>query len=131
MISYIKIYGPPIIDAIKELEKIAVNLPQVCIWDTVFARGIPKNLSRDVGGQHIHARARMEWVGSYFEEHGVSISRERCESIVSSSGSTLGNYDFFYEWLENPSSEKISMLIEKVDNALEPLGCRYTITTLR
>ncbi|MCK5610433.1 hypothetical protein KAR91_51650, partial [Candidatus Pacearchaeota archaeon] len=78
------------------------------------------------------ARARaLEWIGSYFEEHGVSISRERCQSIVSSSGSSLGDYDFFYEWLESPSSENMSMLIEKVDNALEPLGCRYTITTLR
>ena len=130
MISYIKIYGPPVLGALRELVKIAVGLPQVCIWDTVFARGIPKNLSRDVGGQHLH-RNRLEWVGSYFQEHGVSISRERCQSIVSSSGSSLGNYDFFYEWLESPSSENFSMLIEKVDNALEPLGCRYTITTLR
>ena len=33
MISYIKIYGPPLLKAIKALEKIAVDMPEVCIMD--------------------------------------------------------------------------------------------------
>ncbi|MBQ03219.1 hypothetical protein CL673_00690 [Candidatus Bathyarchaeota archaeon] len=130
MKSYIKIFGPPVLEAIRELEKIAVGLPQVRIWDTVFARGIPKNLSRDVGGQHFQNN-RLDWIGSYFEKQGVSISRERIKNIVSSSGSSIGNYDFFFEWLEGPTFENLTMLIEKIDNALAPLGCRYTITTLK
>jgi|TARA_B100000315_G_scaffold225573_1_gene231932 hypothetical protein len=130
MKSYIKIFGPPVLEAIRELEKIAVGLPQVRIWDTVFARGIPKNLSRDVGGQHFQNN-RLDWIGSYFEKQGVSISRERIKNIVSSSGSSMGNYDFFFEWLEGPTFENLTMLIEKIDNALAPLGCRYTITTLK
>lgn len=32
MISYIKIFGPPVLEAIVELEKIAINMPEVCIW---------------------------------------------------------------------------------------------------
>ncbi|MDP6458045.1 MAG: hypothetical protein QGF78_01760 [Candidatus Bathyarchaeota archaeon] len=130
MKSYIKIFGPPVLEAIRELEKIAVGLPQVRIWDTVFARGIPKNLSRDVGGQHFQNN-RLDWIGSYFEKQGVSISRERIKNIVSSSGSSMGNYDFFFEWLEGPTFENLTMLIEKIDNALAPLGCRYTITTIK
>jgi len=72
---------------------------------------------------------RTDWVKAYYERRNVVISGERCQSIISSSGDSLGEYDFFYEWLEGPSTEQLKMLIEKTDDTLEPLGCRYTLTT--
>ena len=36
MKSYIKIYGPPVLKAIKALETIAVDMPEVCIWNTII-----------------------------------------------------------------------------------------------
>jgi hypothetical protein len=128
MKSYLKIYGPPIIEAIVQLERIAVGMPKVCIWDTQILRDIPPNLARDIGGRAV-STTRTDWVKSYYGRRNVVISGERCQSIISSSGDSLGDYDFFYEWLEGPSTEQLKMLIEKIDDALEPLGCRYTITT--
>ena len=123
MISYIKIFGPPHNEAIIQLEKIAVHMPQVCIWNTQILRDMPSSLARDIGGR------KTDWVQNYYEGRGVVISGERCQSIISSSGDSLGEFDFFYEWLEGPSKEHLSMLIEKIDDALHSLGCRYTITT--
>jgi hypothetical protein len=115
-------------EAIVRLERIAVDMPKVCIWDTQILRDIPPNLGRDIGGRAI-SQTRTDWVKSYYERRNVVISGERCQSIISSSGDSLGEYDFFYEWLEGPSMEQLETLIEKIDDALESLGCRYTITT--
>ena len=128
MKSYIKIYGPPHRKAIIELEKIAVDMPQVCILDTMISREIPSYLAKDLGGTAVNL-ARGEWVGEYYKRHSVVVPVERCQSIISSSGDSLGDFDFFYEWLEGPFAEPLNMLIEKIDGALESLGCRYSITT--
>jgi hypothetical protein len=36
MKSYVKIVGPPLLEAIKALEKMAIDMPEVCIMDTVI-----------------------------------------------------------------------------------------------
>jgi len=113
--SYIKIYGPPILKAIRALEKIAVETPEVCIMDTVILKDVPRNLARDIGG--------------YFSSVGVTIPVERCKNIISKSRESLGEYDFFFEWFESPSVEQFHGLIEKIDEAIIPLKCNYTITT--
>jgi hypothetical protein len=128
MKSYIKIYGPPTLKALRELEKIAVDMPQVCIMDTIFSREIPSSLAGDVGGRP-QGRTRIDWIGNYYETQGVAITEERCQSIISLSSDSLGEYDFFFEWLEGPSTAQLNMLIEKIDKGLHPYGCYYTITT--
>jgi hypothetical protein len=125
MKSFIKILGPPLLESIKELEKIAVDMPQVCIMDTIITRQIPSHLAKDVGGH----RGYESWVGGYYRTQGVVISQERCRTIISASGEQLGEFDFFFEWLENPTSEQLNDLIEKIDNALSPLGSYYSIIT--
>ena len=136
MISFIKIYGPPIMKAIKALEKIAVDMPEVCIMNTVISHEIPQYLARDVGATQVRApRVRtldpdlVVWTRDYFGSSGVSIPVERCRSIISKSGESLGEYDFFFEWLEEPSQEQFNGLLGKIDEVLAPLGCYYTITT--
>ncbi len=42
MKSYIRIYGPPLLKAIRALEKIAVNMPEVCIMDTMIESSMPQ-----------------------------------------------------------------------------------------
>jgi hypothetical protein len=126
MKSYIKILGPPLLKSIKELEKIAVDMPQVCIMDTIITRQIPSYLAEDVGGR----RGYESWVGGYYRSQGVVISQERCSTIISSSGEQLGEFDFFFEWLEKPTSEQLNDLIEKIDNALLSLGSYYSIITI-
>ena len=70
-----------------------------------------------------------QWASGYFAPLGISL--ERCGSILSKSSKMLGDYDFFFEWYKKPSTADIEMLMQKIDEALSPIGCRYTITTKR
>ena len=117
MKSYIKIYGPPVLKAVKALEKIAINMPSVCIMDKDI------NLAFDPD-------FTQEFVRDYFLSRAVEgISQERCGTIISKSGLKLGDYDFFFEWIKNPTTDDLKNLIEKIEDALKPLGCKYTLTT--
>ena len=115
MISYVKIYGPPILKAIKALEKIAVDEPRVCIMDSIIEMDM-SNMLRDA-----------DYAGNYFSSY--PIEQERCDKIISKSGEKLGEYDFFFEWFKKPTAEELNGLLEKMDAELAPLGCKYTITT--
>jgi hypothetical protein len=135
MISYIKILGPPVGKALVELEKVAVDIPKVCIMDRHFSPEIPSSLAREFGEsrsvsyQGLQRNMDLNWIGSYYNRIGVEITGERCESIISKSDTQLGEYDFFFEWYEKPNLKQMTEFIEKIDEALAPLGCYYTITT--
>jgi len=113
MKSYIKIYGPPVVKAIKELEKVAIDMPEVCIMTQEFAIGPPLGSG--------------ESLQNYFGPD--VISEERCNNIISESRESLGEYDFFFEWFKKPTRDELHMLIEKIDEALSDVGVRYSITT--
>ena len=115
MKSYIKIYGPPVLKAIKALEKVAIDTPEVCIMDIVIEQG-PGALDE------------VDSIYSYFKPLG-DVTVERCGNIISKSGESVGEYDFYFEWFTEPNMEQLNDLIEKIDEALAPLGCKYTITT--
>jgi hypothetical protein len=115
MKSYVKIYGPPVLKALRALEKIALDMPEVCIMDTMIAHGMPQMTS-------------MDDTMTYFSSVG-EVTIERCSNIISKSGETLGEHDFFFEWFTEPNMDQLNDLIEKIDAALEPLGCKYTLTT--
>jgi len=116
--SYIKIYGPPLVKALRALEKIAAESPEVLIksyYDTLMpSRGRP---DFDDAFQE------------YIERIPVTIPVERRVKLISESGHTLGDYDFFFEWAKDPTWEELQELVSKIDDALGPLGCNYTIDT--
>ena len=115
MRTYIEIYGPPLLRAIKELERIAVDMPQVCIMDTILA-GAPT--------------FTYDATHDYFAIiPGSKITKERCGKIVSGSREMLGDYDFFFEWFRDPSQTDMEELIGKIDETLAPLGCKYRLIT--
>ena len=116
MKSYIKIYGPPVSKALKELEKMAVDIPEVCIMDKDLESLI--NVDED---------KKMAFFGASL---GVKvISKERCSKIISNSGESVGEYDFYFEWIRKPTPTQLNDLIQKIDEAFASLGCGYTITT--
>ena len=132
MKSYIKLYGPPITEAIKALRKVAVDFPEVCVMDSsieaslgiggiVGPGGIPGS-----GGQGALGSAEM--VMTFFGGPD-EISEERCDTIISKSGESVGKFDFYFEWFQKPSVSQIEDLIAKIDEALGSIGVRYTITT--
>jgi hypothetical protein len=115
--SFIKIYGPPVLKTIKALEKISVDMPEVCIMNTILAGDYPI-MYRD-----------PTVIADYFSTVSSDIEVERGNNIISKSGEKLGEYDFFFEWFKEPTTEQLNNLIEKIDEALMPFGCKYTITT--
>lgn len=116
MKTYIKIYGPPVLEALKALERVAVEVskefPEICFYDILGAQALPLE----------------ETISDVL---GVPIDDARLyrEKLISKSGWTLGDYDFYFEWARAPKFEELKKLIEKIDEALKPLGCRYTVTT--
>jgi len=127
MISYVRIYGPPMLKALRALERIAVGMPEVCIMDTPIAAHMEFS-EMDSRDRLIEpSLASQEGVMKYFGE-GV-ISGKRCDTIISKSGKSLGGYDFYFEWFIKPTMSQVEDLIERIDGALEPLGVQYTITT--
>ena len=118
-ISYVRIYGPPILKAIRELEKLAVDMPEICIMDTILAN------APDLNSYLTDPRA----AGEYFSAIPINVKVERCGNIISKSGERLGEYDFFFEWFTEPTQSQVNDLIEVIDEKLAPLGCRYTLTT--
>ena len=65
--SFVKLTGPPIVKAIKELEKISIGMPEVCIMDTIIASS----------GADYAESAREFSTQEYFSPLG-EISLERC-----------------------------------------------------
>jgi len=132
MRSYIKIYGPPVLEAIKALEKIAIPMEEVCIMDTIWESGgadIATDMGAPIGMEGASAGGFSGVVEQYFVQNFGSISKARCENIISKSGQSVGEFDFYYEWFGEPSQSQLMELIEKIDEVLMPLGCRYTITS--
>jgi hypothetical protein len=124
MRSFIKIYGPPIYGAIKALERIAIDMPEVCIMDKILEFKGEKPLTEDEAMAYFYA-------GQAKPAKVEEVLKERCHRMISKSGVKLGEYDFYFEWFETPDPEQLNKLIQKIDDALTPLGCRYTITTKR
>ena len=122
MKSYIKIYGPPILKAIKALEKIALDMPEVCIMDTSLSVGV------GLPGIDDMTMGSPSGIMQYFGGPSA-ISEERCETIISKSGESLGRYDFYYEWFKDPDMDDLNNLIGKIDKALAKVKVKYTITT--
>jgi hypothetical protein len=127
MRSYVKIYGPPVYDAIKVLEKLAIEVPTVCIMDPLIQQLYADNVGGGSleSGPTTSAAKAME----YFVPLKRDIGPERCGKIISKSGERLDEYDFFFEWLKTSSVDELNNLIKIIDKALAPLGCKYTITS--
>jgi hypothetical protein len=126
MISYVKLYGPPLLKALRALEKVAVDMPEVCIMNVNILGTI--NMSDVFGfGSSGLGFDSAQGIMEYF---GVDdMLEERCDTIISKSGHKLGEYDFFFEWFTNPTMDQVEGLIKRIDETLMPLGVKYTLTT--
>jgi hypothetical protein len=127
MKSFIKVFGPSLLNAIRKLEKIAIDMPEVCVMDTAISSEISPNLARDLGGYVVESYSTVSTF--FFNRTSVKVPVERCQTIISKSGKNLAEYDFYFEWFGKPSMKQIEKLIEKIDEALTPLGVMYTITS--
>jgi len=122
MKSYVKLYGPSVSKAIVALRKVAIDFPEVCIMDTGIAA------AQNVTASGFGSLDTPESIQSFFGGE-KAISEERCDNIISKSGESLGEHDFFFEWFQKPSVAQVEELITKIDEVLVPTKARYTMTT--
>ena len=118
MKSYVKIYGPPLLKALEALERVADQMPEIP-FHYHYVMGVIRVGKSDV------APTRQEEKLRGIGERYVAKNK----TLVSKSGYTLGENDYFFEWAKDPSPQQMRALIGRIDEALAPLGCRYTITT--
>lgn len=127
MKTYVKIYGPPLLEALDALQKIALDMPNVTHYHLFSSYGDPILQER----AHTISADTMpeEETPNILSEARVLRDEERrvTHPSISKSGHTLGEYDFFFEWREEPSWEQLRVLISKIDKALTPLNCKYTL----
>ncbi len=132
MKSYIKLYGPPLSDALKVLRKLAIDFPEVCVMDTALEANLGLGSVKGQGGiPGAGGRGSLNSVDFVMNSFGGpdEIDEERCNTIISKSGESVGEYDFYYEWFKKPTVAQIEELIGKIDETLAPIGVRYTITS--
>jgi hypothetical protein len=97
---------------------------------------MPASIARDVGASTVKTRGTGFLgllpggsVRRYFSSPDLVIPVERLVSLISDAGESLGDYDFFYEWVQEPTQVELFELINRIEAALTPLGCKYRITT--
>ncbi|HUV34231.1 MAG TPA: hypothetical protein VMW22_04825 [Candidatus Desulfaltia sp.] len=118
--TYVRVYGPPLLKAIKALEGVAVEMSKAT--EVKFSHKCvpyPTRTQTD----------KRDW-DNYLK--GLSQTYTDCyepQKIISDASMTLGDYDFVFEWSDKPSMKKVQDLIEKVDKSLTGLGVHYTMTT--
>ncbi len=116
--SYIKIYGPPILEAIKALEAVAVEMSKAT--SVKFSH---KCLPYPQQGN------TRDWNSYVNNMKRTYVDCYEPVRLISEAHQQLGEHDFFYEWEEEPKMKQIEELLGKTDEALSGLGCYYTITT--
>ena len=118
--SYVRIYGPPLLKAIKALEGVAVDMSNKT--EVKFSHKCvpyPTRLQSDKNDWNAYLKNMQKTYQDCYEP----------EKIISDASMTLGDYDFVFEWTSKPSISQIEDLISKVDAALSGVGVMYTLTT--
>ena len=118
--SYVRIYGPPLLKAIKALESVAVDMSNKT--EVKFSHKCvpyPTRLQSDRNDWNAYLKNMQKTYKDCYEP----------EKIISDASMTLGDYDFVFEWTSKPSIIQIEDLIASVDSALADVGVMYTLTT--
>jgi hypothetical protein len=118
--SYVKVYGPPVLKAIKALEGVAVEMSK-----STGVKFSHKCIPYPTRTQPNTA----DWDAYLKNMERTYVDCYEPVRLISDSHQMLGEHDFFFEWVEKPDMEKIEGLLEKIDNAFKGLGCYYTLMT--
>jgi hypothetical protein len=141
MKTYVKIFGPPLGEALDELQRIAAEMPKVSHYHMLsgYEGAPPFPTSMVAAGWTPTGEPTIQYpVASLPEDRlsqvpsglptGAGVQKTM-HPALSRSGHTLGEYDFFFEWVEEPTWQQMRDLISQIDKAFARLGCKYTITT--
>jgi len=118
--TYVRIFGPPLLKAIKALEELAVDMSKTT--EVKFSHKCvpyPTRLQSD----------RRDWDSYLKNMRKMYVDCYEPQKIISDASMILGDNDFVFEWTDKPSMKKIKNLIERIDDKLSDLGCYYTLNT--
>ncbi len=118
--TYVRIYGPPLLKAMKALEGVAVEMSKST--EVKFSHKCvpyPTRMQSDKRDWETYLKNLQNTYTDCYEP----------QKIISDAGMTLGEYDFVFDWVEKPSMKKVQGLIEKIDGALGELGVLYSLKT--
>ena len=119
--TYVRIYGPPLLKAIKTLEGVAVEMSKSS--EVKFSHKCvpyPTRMQSDKNDWETYLKNLQNTYTDCYEP----------QKIISDASMTLGEYDFVFEWAEKKASMKrVQDLIEKIDGALGDLGVLYSLKT--
>jgi hypothetical protein len=120
MRTYVKIEGKDVGSIVQKLAKLAVDSPEICVWDYNI-------LDAGWGTTPMIEERLIANVAGYFEmDQGVF--EKECDNIIAKSGADLGDDNLYFEWQKEPSDDQLKSLRNKIDNILKPFSNKYTVT---
>jgi hypothetical protein len=114
--TYVKIEGEKVEPIVQKLAKLAVDLPEICVWDlNLLSMGFYPYPSD---------------YGPYAGYLGMdtSVLEKDCDKIIANTVTDLGDSDMYFEWLTPPSSEQLNKLTKTIDSIIKPFGNKYKVT---
>jgi hypothetical protein len=115
--TYVKIEGENVGPIVQKLAKLAVDLPEICVWDNnILGMGWGTAVEGSIVG-----------MAGYFGMDTNDFEKE-CDKIVAKSGADLGDDNIYFEWQTKPSDEQLTSLRSKIDGILKPYGNKYRVT---
>ena len=118
MNTYVKIEGKDVDPIVQKLAKLAVDLDEVCVWDTNIL---------DMGWGSANSPQVMGQVSDYFGMDS-RVFEKTCDKIVVKTGADLKGNNIYYEWLTPPTDSQLNGLRKKIDGVIKPFGNKYSIT---
>ncbi len=118
MRTYVKIEGKDVEPIVQKLARLAVDLPEICVYDM--------NIS-NTGWVYPYSDETVEDMGAYFGING-SDAEKHCDRIISKTGTDLGDSNIYFEWTTTPSNDQLEELRKMIDRVLKPYGNKYTVT---
>lgn len=118
--SHVKIYGPPVLKAIKALEAVAIEMSKAV--DVKFSHTCLPYPTLSISDPN-------DWDEYIKNMQKTYVDCYEPVKLISNAHQLLGDFDFFFEWSKEPNMAEIRDLLEKIDKALGDLGCWYKMTT--
>jgi hypothetical protein len=130
MITYIKINGKKREEALQALRVLSVDLPKVCVMDKAIYSGLKDAYPLERGGFIYEPSQSMmnldEGLLTLFRG-SERVGHLECSQVISGKSDKLGDYDFFFEWIEKPNEAQIKELEKDIEKAIKPFDVKYEI----
>ena len=118
MKTYVKIEGNDITLIVQKLARLAVDSPEICVWDYNML---------NAGWAYQPYQTELGAIAQYFDMDTGDFEKN-CDKIIVKSGSDLGDDNIYFEWLTPPSKEQLTSLRRKIEGVIKPFGNKFRVT---